>query len=133
MDSSYAIALAVRTDENHKRAVELAQELKAQHTRLVTTRAVVLEIANALSRLRYRAASIALLSALENDSNVEIIPVAEPLIQRAFELYKSRLDKEWGLTDCISFEVMRDPGLSDALTADDHFRQAGFQALLKSG
>lgn len=40
------------------------------------------------------------------------------------------MDKEWGMTDCISFVVMQDMGIIDALTTDDHFRQAGFRALL---
>jgi predicted nucleic acid-binding protein len=41
-----------------------------------------------------------------------------------------RIAKDWGLTDCISFVVMKDNGLSDALTTDSHFQQTGFQALL---
>jgi uncharacterized protein len=42
----------------------------------------------------------------------------------------SRRDKEWSLTDCISFVVMKERGLTEALTADHHFEQAGFKALL---
>jgi predicted nucleic acid-binding protein len=53
------------------------------------------------------------------------------LCARAFELYRNRLDKEWGLIDCISFIVMEERGITDALTADDHFRQAGFRASLR--
>ena len=54
------------------------------------------------------------------------------LYQRAFALYCQRMDKEWGLTDCISFVVMRERGLTEALSADKHFEQAGFRALLRS-
>ncbi len=46
------------------------------------------------------------------------------------ELYRHRPDKEWGTTDCISFVVMQDYGLTEALTTDEHFKQAGFRALL---
>jgi hypothetical protein len=46
-------------------------------------------------------------------------------------LYFQRRDKEWSLTDCISFTVMSDEGLTDALTGDHHFEQAGFTALLR--
>ncbi|KAF5428591.1 hypothetical protein C5S39_11130 [Candidatus Methanophagaceae archaeon] len=52
-------------------------------------------------------------------------------MQRAIDFYRDREDKEWGLTDCISFIVMGDQGLTDALTADEHFEQAGFRALLR--
>lgn len=130
LDASYAIALAASTDQYHARAVELAEWIEAERMQLLTTRAVVLEISNALSRRRYRAAAVALLDALESDPAVEVVPLSEELYGRAAELYRWRGDKEWGLTDCISFAVMRERGLTEALTADDHFRQAGFRALL---
>lgn len=130
LDASYAIALSAASDQYHQRAVVLANRIEADGTRLVTTRGVVLEIGNALSRQRYRTAAIALLLAIENDPNVDVVPLSEPLYQEALELYRRRPDKEWGLTDCLSFVVMRQRGLTDALTADDHFRQAGFRALL---
>jgi len=50
----------------------------------------------------------------------------------AFNLFKQRKDKEWGLVDCLSFIVMQNRGITDALTADTHFQQAGFRALLKN-
>lgn len=62
--------------------------------------------------------------------NVEIIPASDELYRRAFSIYQERLDKEWGLIDCMSFIVMKDHALTDALTADNHFRQAGFTTLL---
>jgi predicted nucleic acid-binding protein len=131
LDTSYAIALSIANDEQHERAVNLAEQLETQGTSLITTRAVVLEIGNALAGLRYRKAAVQLLDALENDLKIEIIPVTEELCARAFQLYRNRPDKEWGLIDCISFTIMEDRKLTDALTADDHFRQAGFRALLK--
>ncbi len=133
LDASYAIALSASTDQYHERAVGLAAHIVAEQIRLVTTRAVVLEIGNALSRLRYRAAGVALLTALAEDPTIEVVPLSEDLYGRAFELYRGRSDKEWGLTDCVSFVVMRERVLTVALTADDHFRQAGFRALLAEG
>ncbi len=130
LDASYAIALSAPTDEHHDLAGELAGRMEAEETRLVTTRAVLLEIGNALSRMRYRRAAVELLDALENDPGVQIVPVTEQLYKTAFDLYRSRPDKEWGITDCLSFVVMEDLGLTESLTADDHFRQAGFRALL---
>lgn len=130
LDTSYAIALASPKDAYHARAEALADQLEQNRTRLVTTRAVLLEIGGALARQRYRSASVTLLDSMERDSSIEIIPLSESLYARALQLYRDRLDKEWGLTDCISFLVMQDRGLTEALTTDDHFRQAGFRALL---
>lgn len=76
---------------------------------------MLLEIGNALAKLRYRTASVQLLTALEIDPNVEIVSLTDDLYIRAFQLYQSRLDKEWGLTDCISFVVMQERGLTAAL------------------
>ena len=130
LDASYAIALSSATDRHHEKAVELASQVEADNSNLATTRAVVLEIGNALSRLRYRTAAVTLLDAIENDPSVEIVTLSEDLYSQGLELYRRHQDKEWGLTDCISFTVMRERSITDALTADDHFRQAGFRALL---
>jgi len=92
---------------------------------------VLLEIGNALSKKRYRQAAGELLDALERDPQVEIVLLTEELYQQALALFCSRLDKEWGLIDCVSFIIMRERGLTNALTTDDHFEQAGFRALLR--
>jgi predicted nucleic acid-binding protein len=131
LDTSYAIALSAPTDQFHDRALVLAGELEAARARLVTTRAVLLEIGNALSRERYRSAAASLLQALDADPSVEVLPLSEELYARALQLYCSRLDKEWGLIDCASFVIMTDRGLIKALTADEHFQQCGFRALLR--
>jgi uncharacterized protein len=130
LDASYAIALASRTDQHHARAVELAAWLEAGRVSLLTTRAVVLEIGNSLAKQRYRSAAVSLLEAIEQDPRIEIVPLSEDLYARAAALYKRHTDKEWGLTDCIFFVLMRERGFQEALTADDDFRQAGFRALL---
>jgi len=130
LDTSYIIALSSLRDQHNQHAVKIANQLKKDKTRLVTTQAVILEIGNALAKQRYRNFVIELISSLELDPNVEIIPISEDLYKRAFQLYKDRLDKEWGLTDCISFIIMQDRSLVKVLTADEHFQQAGFQALL---
>ncbi len=130
LDAAYAIALAAPKDQYHERAKALAVQLEKDQTRLITTRAVVLEIGNALAKFKYRVQAIELLNPLEGDSGIEIVPISERLVKRAFALYKERPDKEWGMTDCISFIVMQEQGLSDTLTTDEHFRQAGYNALL---
>jgi predicted nucleic acid-binding protein len=131
LDTAYAIALSSPGDEHHRKALLLADQLETDGTQLITTRAVLLEIGNALSRQRYRRAGVALLDSLEQDLNIEIIPLTEDLYERGLELYKQRPDKEWGITDCISFVVMQERSLQEALTTDEHFEQAGFRALLR--
>ncbi|MBV8858882.1 MAG: type II toxin-antitoxin system VapC family toxin [Acidobacteria bacterium] len=131
LDTSYAIALSARADQLHEPAVRVAELLESEDVSLVTTRAVTLEIGNALSKLKYRAEATELLQSLEDDPAVEIVPLTEELYERAYQLYAGRPDKEWGLTDCVSFVVMQDHGLTEALTADEHFRQAGFSAMLR--
>ncbi len=131
LDAAYAIALAAPSDQLHSRAVALAEKLEADRSRLVTTQAVVLEIGNALSKRRHRAAAVQLISSLDADPSVEIIPMSSHLFAAAFDLFRKRPDKEWGLIDCLSFLVMEARGITDALTADEHFEQAGFRALLR--
>jgi predicted nucleic acid-binding protein len=130
LDTSYAVALSARSDENHDRALKLAEDLETSDTHFITTRAVLLEIGNALARLRHRGAAVKLLNALENDPKVEVLAASEDLYRRALQIFSDRVDKEWGLIDCMSFVVMSDRDLTDALTADKHFQQAGFRALL---
>jgi predicted nucleic acid-binding protein len=114
-----------------KKAVILADHLTAQGSRLITTRAVLLEIGNALAKQKYRQAAVGLLESLEQDPDVEIIPLTDALYAKGFAIYRQRPDKEWGITDCMSFVVMQERGLREALTGDEHFEQAGFTALLK--
>lgn len=130
LDSAYAIALSAVTDQYHQKAEMLAKQIETSGNALITTRAVVLEIGNALAKIPHRNVAIELLDSLEEDPDVEIIPLSEELYDRAMELYRQRSDKEWGITDCISFVVMQDYGLTQALTTDEHFKQAGFSALL---
>ena len=131
LDTSCAIALSSPSDQHHARAVVLADELEAADAKLVTTRGVLLEIGNALSKKRYREAAVDLLNSLKNDPSVEIEPMTEDLFGEGFQLYCARMDKEWGLIDCCSFIVMRRRKLTKSLTADVHFQQAGFRALLR--
>jgi len=130
LDTSYAIALSCASDAHHARALSLTHRLKHEKARLITTHGVMLEIGNALSKPRYRVAAIKLLTALQHDPVVEIVPISETLFREAFELYRQRPDKCWGLTDCLSFAVMQRRNIREALTADEHFSQAGFVALL---
>jgi predicted nucleic acid-binding protein len=131
LDTSYAIALVNRNDALHEAARILADRLRRSRTRLLTTRAILLEIGDGLSQPNYRAVAAELLDSIREDPSIEVVELTVPLYDEALALYRSRLDKGWGLTDCCSFVVMSARGLRAALTHDGHFEQAGFQALLR--
>lgn len=131
LDTGFVIALSVPNDRLHDKAVQLADQIESEGIRVITTRAVMLEIGNALSKSRYRPAAVKLFDALEADPNVEILPLSEDLFSRAVDLFRERSDKEWGLIDCVSFVVMKDHEITEALTSDEHYEQSGFRALLK--
>ena len=97
---------------------------------LVTTSAVLTEVANFMGQSHERQAFVELVEALFSSADVSIAESSD-LWRRGLELFAGRLDKEWSLTDCVSFVVMTDGGIRDALTGDRHFDQAGFNALLK--
>lgn len=131
LDTAFAIALISPNDAFHEKALELATMIEATKSSLVTTRAVVIEVGNALSKQSLRKSAVALIDSMEADETVIIVSVSDDIYNEAFKLFRSRLDKEWGLTDCISFVVMKQRKITNALTTDQHFQQAGFVALMK--
>ncbi len=126
-DTFYFLALLNKQDEDHAQAVEASRE---QSGRLVTTAWVLTEVADALAAPGNRPLFSELLEILRNDSQAQIVPPSQDLFDRGITLYKERRDKEWSLTDCISFAVMTEMSIKDALTGDHHFEQAGFATVL---
>jgi predicted nucleic acid-binding protein len=131
LDTGYAVALAVKRDQYRIQALALNERIEREQMSVVTTRAVVFEIGNFLSASALRTTGARYLEALEEDPRVEIVSLTAELFRNAFTLYRERPDKTWSLTDCLSFTVMRRRGLTNALTGDVHFEQAGFNALLR--
>ena len=125
-DTWYYVALLDERDQNHDRATEHANRLAH---RQVTTRWVLAEVANSLCADRTRSAVARFLRRLESLPLVRVIKQSDELFERGRLLYENRPDKEWSLTDCISFVVMEQEGLREALTNDHHFNQAGFIAV----
>lgn len=128
IDTVYLLALINPNDAWRAKALEWAARISAP---LVTTDAVVTELADALCRSDRRAWAVAAIRDLRSDPNVKCLPGSSELFTKGFELYEGRADKDWSLTDCISFVVMRDRKIRQALTSDIHFVQAGFEALLR--
>jgi predicted nucleic acid-binding protein len=129
IDTQYVVALVNRRDEHHNLALKLAAQFDG--TSLLTTDAVLIEIANTLAR-RYRSESVDVIGHFLTSIDIVVVRVTPGLFARAFTLYRNHSDKSWGMTDCISFVVMRQAGIQDALTGDRHFNQAGFKALMRT-
>lgn len=128
-DTWYFIALLGQDTAAQRRAIDATENRRG---RLVTSWWVLVELANFLSTpAARRPAFLATLDRLRADANVTIVPAEQSLLDEALALYAQRPDKNWSLTDCTSFLIMRRLGLAEALTADHHFDQAGFHALLK--
>ena len=130
VDASGWIALVNRRDASHNRAVSVYQNHFVQHGRFLTTSAVLLEVGNWLSPSSLRKLAIDLLDRVEHSAFVEVVYITEELCKKGWQMYRGRPDKDWGVIDCISFVVMQESGMTEALTADHHFEQAGFIKLL---
>lgn len=128
VDTVYWLALMNPNDTWHRHALDWAARISEP---LVTTDAVLTEVADAFCRAARRRWAVEAIQAVQVDPEITSIPGSSDLFTRALELFSSRRDKDWSLTDCISFVVMNEQGLQRALTADLHFVQAGFQALLR--
>ena len=117
----------------HQPAIAISQRLAAECRRMLTTSAVLIKVANSLSKVNSRALAWQLMSSIQHSVDLgtaEWIPVDQGLWQRGWKLYFQRPDKEWSLTDCFSFIMMQDYGILEAFTSDHHFEQAGFSRLL---
>jgi uncharacterized protein len=126
-DAHYFLALLSPRDQDHIRVREFAAGWEGE---IVTTRWVLAEVADGLAAPPLRGPTAAFLQRLERNPFVRIVPPNDAQFMRGFELYRQRPDKAWSLTDCISFVVMKEEKLEEALTGDRHFEQAGFTALL---
>jgi len=126
-DTYYFLALLNKHDVGHGKAVEHASRVE----RIVTTEWVLTELADGLAPSRRRDMFARTRQKLLDDADVSVVPLDMKLHEEGIKLYVSRPDKEWSLTDCISFVVMQREGITEALTGDHHFEQAGFVALLK--
>ncbi len=128
-DASHFVALLSERDRWHARAVTLNRQPPGP---LVTTEWILTEVGDAFSLPPTRPKFLRLVQLLRQQPDAEIVPASTDLFQRGMELFAERPDKEWSLTDCISLVVMRDRAITDALSNDHHFEQAGFRILLKS-
>jgi len=128
VDTGFLVAMALRSDALHARAMAWGRHLSDA---LLVTEHVLIETINSLSRARDRSRSVIIQDWVLGGHGFEFLPASEAQFRAGVALYRARMDKEWSMTDCISFEIMRERGLCRALAYDAHFEQAGFEALLR--
>lgn len=126
-DTSFYVALASPRDGQHTAALRVSDRWDGA---VITTEYVLLEVGNYFRNPSDRSVFVDLVQALREDEHTNVIPASSSLFEEGLRMYAARLDKNWSFTDCISFAVMEAQDISDALTCDHHFEQAGFRAML---
>ncbi len=126
-DTAYFLALLNARGHLHPQALALSENPPGP---LITTEWILTELGDALSAPSARERFTQLVAALREEADVEIVPASRELFNRGCALFAQRPDKAWSLTDCLSFVTMQEHGLKNALTADQHFEQAGYRRLM---
>jgi predicted nucleic acid-binding protein len=128
VDTGYLLALARPRDHLHARTMAWA---KVAPPPFLTTEYVVVETINGLSNPLDRRKGYVLLDQMSLQNGWQLVVASSDMLARGLAFHRQHADKEWSLTDCISFVVMRQRSVVPALTHDHHFEQAGFEALLR--
>jgi len=128
MDTAFVIAVIDASDSYHDTSVQSYKKIIKEKWSVITTEAVLIEIGNGFTTMKWRQVAHKWITKIQKSNSIfNVTPTTKEILKKAIDLYGSRLDKEWGLTDCISFTVMQKYGLERALTIDHHFVQAGYQ------
>ena len=132
VDTGYYVAVLNPQDDLHDRAISVSRSL--DDCIFVTTEMVLTELLNFFAERGAAPRQLAadFVDQIRQDPSTRIIPQTSAQFEDAFELYRRRHDKEWSHTDCASFRVMEQAGITEALSYDRHFEQTGFIALMRS-
>lgn len=128
LDTGYLIALEALDDQNHDQAQRHWREVKST-VPLMTTSFVFDEVVTFLNTRNRHAKAEEVGHRLLTSSRVELVHVDDELLRAGWDYLAQRSDKRYSLTDCVSFVVMQQSGITAALTFDRHFEQAGFRTL----
>ncbi|HEV7926563.1 MAG TPA: PIN domain-containing protein [Verrucomicrobiae bacterium] len=118
------------SDQLHQRADDVWHDLGRRGYSIVLTDWIIAETGNGLARTRARDRFSRVVDGVLKDPRCRVVFITGALLRLALDLYLARADKQWGLVDCVSFVVMADEKIVEALTNDRHFDQAGFRPLL---
>jgi hypothetical protein len=128
-DTFYFLALLNGRDPHHSRVTDFNA---SQRVRLITSMWVLVEVADAMADPPNRPLFLRLFERLQASPLATIVPFSDEVFAAGLRLYRERADKDWPVTDRISFAIMRHEGILDALTGDRHFEQAGFAVMLRT-
>ena len=132
VDTAAWLALVNKSDNAHQSARKVRNELLRARFQFSVTNYVLLEIANALCKSRYKETAVKLIDSIKRTKDIQVLEVSKEIYEEAWRIYSTYSDKDWSLTDCTSFVVMREKGITQAFTTDRHFEQAGFDILIKN-
>ena len=129
-DAAHYVAVLLPSDGLHAEALRVANDLG--DAEIVTTDAIFVELLAFVAELgpHVPERAVAMVDRILNDGRITVIRQTPDLFDRAFDLYRRRLDKGYSLTDCMSMVVCTDLDISDVLSHDHHFAQEGFTILL---
>ncbi len=123
-----------KSQTQHKETAKIFEEIKKENGKFITTSYILAELVALLGSHFHISRSI-IINFIENIKKsfyVEIIYIDKNIDDDAWKLLKKYQDKNWSLTDCTSFIVMQQQNITDSLTTDHHFKQAGFITLLEN-
>lgn len=128
LDTCGILAIVNKRDSLHKKAVQINSVLLFENVNFITTEYIIVEVGNALAK--DKSLALKTINHLYGSEDVQILKITDIMFDRALDVYKQYIDKEWGLTDISSFVVMKEYNIEDAFTNDKHFEQYGFKILL---
>src|SRR3989337_3596304 len=131
VDTSAWLALINKSDAFHVKAKNIRDILLHDNMQFIVTDYLIVEVANSLSKIPWRSSAIQLINSIQLSENIRVVEINKEIYNEAWGLYSKRTDKEWGLTDCASFVVMKRYAITVAFTNDHHFEQMGYNILLK--
>lgn len=130
VDTSGYYALLVRNDNMNKKAASTFRKAAKEKTRFVTTDYVLDEIATLLNARGHGYLISELFTGIFTSKACRIAWMDQDRFLKTRKFFIKHLDHNWSFTDCFSFVVMKELGLTEALTKDRHFQEAGLHPLL---
>jgi len=129
LDGGYVIALEASDDENHPAAARQWRNLRRRLPPLATPTLVFAEIVTSFNTRRRHAKAVEVGNLLLETPGVTLVTADEIVIAARLGIFATTRRQIFSLADCVSFVVMRERGISKALSFDRHFVQAGFEKL----
>lgn len=130
IDSSAFIALYVRDDAFHSKAIDALKQLQKNNAQLITSNFILDEVYTFLRTRKDKKTAVKFVYFLAETTDVlKVIRVTARDERHAFSYFSSLEGTGISFTDCTSFALMKRSSITTALTFDSDFAQAGFIVL----